>query len=58
MKFFRCILQHLKSWHQSQGQAGHSAVRALDKHPLKDIGVDRMALELQRNERLWQELAS
>ncbi|WP_157890306.1 hypothetical protein [Marinobacterium aestuarii] len=58
MKFLKSVIQHLKSWHQPRCWARHTAVPLLDRHTLKDIGVDPMALELQRNERLWQELAS
>jgi hypothetical protein len=58
MKFLKSVIQHLKSWYQYQYRAGHTAVPSLDRHTLTDIGVDPMALELQRNERLWQELAS
>nr|WP_158651703.1 hypothetical protein [Marinobacterium profundum] len=58
MKSLNSVIQNLKSWYQSQYRTDHRTLRSLDRHTLKDIGVDPMAAELRRNERLWRDLAS
>ncbi len=58
MSTLRRIIQRVKFLHRTCGLTGNAQLQQLTPHTLKDIGVDPMAAEHQRNQRLWQELAS
>lgn len=53
----RYIKRLIRQLFTSTGPAA-SEIAHLDGHTLRDLGIDRMAAEHQRNARLWQKLAS
>jgi hypothetical protein len=58
MGIFKRVFSQIRMICSVQAMVGDSMPRQPDPHTLKDIGVDRMAAEHLRNERLWCELAS
>jgi hypothetical protein len=54
MKLFRFLLHRfIKGCKCSTND-----IKGLDKHILRDVGVNKMDLEYQKDARLWQKLAS
>jgi hypothetical protein len=58
MGIFKRVFSQIQMLCSVQAMVGDSMPRQPGPHTLKDIGVDRMAAEHLRNERLWRELAS
>ncbi|WP_020682573.1 hypothetical protein [Marinobacterium rhizophilum] len=58
MGIFKRVFSQLLVLCNVQTMIGDSMPKQPDPRTLKDIGVDRMAAEHLRNERLWRELAS
>ncbi|WP_020682751.1 hypothetical protein [Marinobacterium rhizophilum] len=54
MNFFKQLMQRLIQPFAPRV----SGARQLGKHTLRDLGIDPMAAEHQRNAELWQKLAA
>lgn len=54
MKLFKRMMRRI----QTRQKPRYSDVQQLTNHTRRDLGIDSMAVEYQRDSRLWQQLAA